>query len=171
MIRLRPPMGTRDPGFSLTELVIVIVILGILAAVGIPAYVSMTKEAERGAVENVRNSVASALSLWNMKQLTSGLPVTAHNPFVDLAITPKNYAGAFSDVTLANCQPGQWAYQLGDPANSNWPVLCYRPKSRLTTAFTWSGAQWIIYEVKSTTNASGQVVGLGLVEYPPLHVW
>jgi prepilin-type N-terminal cleavage/methylation domain-containing protein len=161
----------REPGFSLIELVMVIVILGIVAAVAMPAYVSMTKDAERSAVEFTLGSLSSALSTTTMKQVIAGQTITAHNPFDDLAIRPGNYAGAFGDVTLANCAPGWWAYQTGDPANSNWPVLCYRCKSTLGTAFGWSSAQWIVYEVKSTTNAAGRVIGLALVEYPPLHVW
>ena len=158
-------------GFSLTELVMVIVILGILAAVALPMYVNMTKEAERAAVEHTLGNFSSALSIWTMKQISSGLPVTAHNPVNDLSAKLDNYAGAFPDVDLTNCKPGQWAYQTGNAANNNWPVLVYRPKSSLATAFGWSSNQWLVFEIKSTTNAQGQVVGLGVVEYPPLHVW
>jgi len=50
-------------------------------------------------------------------------------------------------------------------------VITYRPKATLTQAFTWGGMQWIIFEVKGYTNASGTTIGLTLSEYPPLHQW
>lgn len=164
-------MKLNERGFSLTELVMVIVILGILSAVALPKYADMTKEAEQAAVESTLGNLKSALNIWTMKRVSSGLPVTAHNPFDDLTSKPNNYAGAFPDVDLSNCPNGKWAYQTGHALNNNWPVLCYHPKATLATAFGWSSNQWLVYEVKSTTNAAGEVVGLGLVEYPPLHVW
>ncbi|HVP38615.1 MAG TPA: prepilin-type N-terminal cleavage/methylation domain-containing protein [Candidatus Saccharimonadales bacterium] len=158
-------------GFTLPEVVVVIVILGVLASVAIPAYVSMTKQAESSNVEYMAGSLTSALNINSSKLLTSGGTIASHNPFADLATPPDNYAGAFGDVDLTNCQPGQWAYQSGNASNGNWPVVVYRPKSTLTTAFTWGGAQWLVYQVNTVTGPTGNVVGLTLAEYPPLHQW
>lgn len=165
------PARLGERGFSLTELIIVIVILGILSAVALPMYVDMTKDAEKAAVEATLGNLSAALSVRTMKEVSSGQTPAAHNPFDDLAAKPDNYAGAFPDVDLSNCPNGKWAYQTGNAANGNWPVLCYHPKASMTTAFGWSNNQWIIYEIKSSLNAQGQVVGLGMVEYPPLHAW
>jgi prepilin-type N-terminal cleavage/methylation domain-containing protein len=105
--------GGRWSGFTLIELVVVICILGILAAVGIPKYVAMTQAAERASVESVIAAVGTAVNLASMKQVVAGLPVVAHNPFDDLVARIQNYAGAFPDVDLSNCPPGYWAYQTG----------------------------------------------------------
>jgi Tfp pilus assembly protein PilE len=135
-------------------LVIVVVILGVLLALAYPRFVNLSKDAEAAAAEATIGALASALNIYSVKQLAAGQPLVANNPFVDLARPP-----------------GQWAYQSGNASNGNWAVVLYRSKATLTTAFAWGGAQWLIYEVKTNTNAAGQTVGLTLTEYPPLHKW
>jgi prepilin-type N-terminal cleavage/methylation domain-containing protein len=163
--------GGRRSGFTLIELVVVICILGILAAVGIPKYVAMTGAAERASVEGVIAAVGTAVNLASTKQMVAGLPVTAHNPFEDMAVRPQNYTGAFPDVDLSNCPPGHWAYQIGHAANGFWPVVAYRAESTLATAFGWGNVQWIIFTIQPITNSAGTVVGLAMIEYPPIHRW
>lgn len=161
----------RDRGFSLVEVILVIVILGILSAVAVPAYVSMTKDAEKARVESTVGNLITAVNIAVMKQVTAGQTPAAHNPFDDLATRPNNYAGAFPDVDLSNCPAGKWAFQTGNAANANWAIVVYRFKSTPTTAFSWGGAKWLVYEIKTVTDASGKVTSLSVTEYPPLHVW
>ena len=54
------PMKKAQGGFTLIELVMVIVILGILAAVAIPQYYDMSGEAQTAAASSGRQSVATA---------------------------------------------------------------------------------------------------------------
>lgn len=61
-------------GFTLIELVVVIVILGILAAVAVPKFVDMQNEAKKAAVEGARGSVKSAVGLVHAKWLAAGEP-------------------------------------------------------------------------------------------------
>ena len=158
-------------GFTLIEVVAIFIIVGLLAAIAAPKYISFTTAAEHGSVDSVIGVLRSALNLYSAQQLLRNQPITAHNPFHDVSV--EGYAGAFADVDLTNCPPGSWAYQSGDSGlNANWAVICYRPRSTLTQAFTWGGVQWIILVVNPVQDANGVTTGLSLVYYiPPVTIW
>jgi prepilin-type N-terminal cleavage/methylation domain-containing protein len=158
-------------GFTLVELVMTLIIIGVLVSFAIPRFISMSKEAERAVVEKEIPILIQALNIYSMKQLASNLPITPHNPFDDMEII-SNYAGAFPDIDGTNCPAGYWAYQIGDPLlNGGWSVLVYRTKSSLTQAFSWGGIQWIILVESVVSDANGKAIGLALTEYPPPHQW
>ncbi len=58
-------------GFTLIELVIVIVILGILAAVAVPKFVGLTKEAKTSAVNGFAGSLRAAVNIVHAKWLVT----------------------------------------------------------------------------------------------------
>lgn len=70
----------REAGFTLIELVMVIVILGILAAVALPQFVNLTGEAEQAATNGVAGSLSSASSInYAARKANSTLGVAVAN--------------------------------------------------------------------------------------------
>jgi len=62
----------KQAGFTLIELVVVIVILGILAATAAPKFIDLTGDARLSVMKGVQGSINSAVSLAHSKALVAG---------------------------------------------------------------------------------------------------
>ena len=114
-------------GFTLIELIMVTIILGILAAVAIPRYTSTVTKAEEAAEDAVINSIKAGLESYATEQLMdNGRRSWPTNPWDALETKPVGYDANDNDDADSD---GEWTYnattnkithQRGDNSRVGW---------------------------------------------------
>ena len=109
---------TSQKGFTLIELIIVMVILGIMAAVAVPRYLDSIENAEESAERAVISSIRAGLKqAANDSLYSNGRASWPTNPFDALAEKPLGYkfnevTGAADNTGNAN-KDGEWTFNTG----------------------------------------------------------
>ncbi len=91
-------MKNQTRGFTLIELIVVILILGILAAIAAPKFIDLTGQARIAALNGLRAAVSSAATGTTV-QMTNYYPSSGANG-IDLAVR-------FDAATFATAAPAQ----------------------------------------------------------------
>ena len=115
-------MAVRDErGFSLLELVIVVVIISLLTVFAIDRLLKLRFEAERVVVQSVVAGLRSALYIdfaaaaaKGQMDRIAGAP--GSNPMLRLSEMPETYAGEFYGPDPAVFEPGTWYFDTRDHA-------------------------------------------------------
>ena len=106
-------------GFSLLELLIVIVIISVLLVVAIDRLLALRFEAERATVQTVLGALRSALYIEFAAAAAKGEikrmdTAPGSNPMLHLAEKPEGYAGEFYGPEPKVFEPGTWYFDLRD---------------------------------------------------------
>ena len=139
-------MKNNNKGFTLIELIMVTIILGILAAVAVPRYMTSVASAEAAAEDAVISSINAGLESHATDMLIStGRAYWPDNPFDALKTKPAGYDASDSDNADTD---GEWTY--------NTTTLKITHQRQDNTKYTWS------YDKGTNDDAASNAVGDGI---------
>jgi MSHA pilin protein MshA len=128
-------------GFTLIELVVVITILGILAAFAIPKFIALDKQARTATVNGLLGSVRSAAALARSLEMANGGAANASVIMEGATVTMANFYPDLAGIALAINASTDFTYA---PATGIWtsnnaptPANCsvlYTPAAGATPA-------------------------------------
>ena len=134
-------MLRNNKGFTLIELMIVVVIIGILAAIAIPNFIAMQDRAKEGSTKANMHTVQLAAEDYGVKNdgtyaalysdFSGGLPTNFKNPFSSSAAAGEDRTSTLNAPTAT---PGISSY--GDTLQLNYNVKGYGKSAALALVLT-----------------------------------
>ena len=137
---------SNNKGFTLIELIMVTIILGILAAVAVPRYMSSVASAEAAAEDAVIASINAGLESHATDMLIStGRAYWPDNPFDALKTNPSSFDA--SDTDNADTD-GEWTFNTSN--------------NRITHQRQDNSRYYWTYDHGENDNAESNAVGTGI---------
>ena len=111
------PAKPREAGFTLFELIVVVILVAVFAGVLLGRFLLYQEMAEKTAMEQTAGAVRSALNIQVAGLIARGrtedIPKLATlNPMNLLTEQQKNYIGEFYETSMDDIPPGSWYFDL-----------------------------------------------------------
>ena len=133
-------------GFTLIELMIVVAIIGILAAIAIPKFADLVTKSKEASIKGSLGTVRSAVSIYYSDQegvypasgslavsLTSGARYLQEMPYVQIPQTAYGH-GRVNTETVNGPDAGNWLYR---PGSGQVVVNCTHTDTKSSTWSSW----------------------------------
>lgn len=115
--------GRREGGFTMVELIIVIVIIGILAVVAIPKFLSLTAEAERGVAKGITAALRGSITVLHSRLLLAGTAYDATSVVAGVDAADITLSNGAAVITAAFASGNTYTWTYTDDAGVATPAI------------------------------------------------